>query len=107
MTIGEAIKSELKVDIPVECLKKNLSNDNISYTLVLLINHDGDSLNYGHYVSDFFYANTIIWWHCDDDNITKIRDLSKGVYIRERVTKNKYKKQSDVGLNRCIICFLY
>ena len=48
-----------------------------------LINHDGDSLNCVHYFSDIFDANTGIWWRCDDDNITKISDISKGVYIRE------------------------
>ena len=48
-----------------------------------LINHDGDSLDCGHYVSDVFNANTGIWWHCDDDNITQISDLPKVVYIIE------------------------
>ena len=68
--------------------------------------NDGDSLYCGHYVSDFFDANTGILWHCDDDNITQIGDLPKGVYIRESHKKNKRIK-SDVRLNRCIICCLY
>ena len=55
-----------------------------------LINHGGDLLYFGHYVSDLFGDNTGIWWHCDDDNFTQISDLSKGVYIRE--THKKIKK---------------
>ena len=55
MTTGEAIKNELKVAIPLEFLYKIPSNnEKISYTLVPLINHDGDSLDCGHYVSDVF-----------------------------------------------------
>ena len=84
MTTGEAIKNELKVAIPFEYLyKQQSSNEKISYTLVSLINHDGDSLGCGHYVSGFFYARTGIWWHCDDDNITKISDSPKKVYFRD------------------------
>ena len=48
-----------------------------------MINNDGESLDCGHYVSAVFGANTGIWWHCDDENITQINDLPKGVYIRE------------------------
>ena len=82
MNTGEAIKNELKFAIPLGFLyKKPSSNDKISYTLVSLIIHDGDSLDFGHYVSDVFDANTGIWWHCDDDNITQISDLLKwGLY---------------------------
>ena len=68
---------------------------------MLLSNHDGDSLDCGHYVSDIFDDITGIWWRCDDDNTTQISDFPKGV-ILERVTK-----KSDVRLNRCIICCLY
>ena len=61
MTTGEAIKNELKVAIPLDFLHKiPLSNDNISYTLVSLINHDGDSLDCEYYVSDVFDTSTII-----------------------------------------------
>ena len=82
MTTGEAIKNELKFAIPLEFLyKEPSSNEKISYGLVSLINHNGDSLNCGHYISDLFYANTGIWWHCDDDNITQISDLPKGVIL--------------------------
>ena len=70
------------------------------------INNDDDSLYCGHHVSDVFDANTGIWWHCDDDNITQISDLPKGVYIRES-NKTKKKKKSDVRLNRFVVCFLY
>ena len=89
MTTFEAIKNDLKVDIFLEFLYKQPSiNEKISYTLFSLINHDGDSLDCGSYVSDVFDANTGIWWHCGDDNITQISDLSKG-FILERVTKKK------------------
>ena len=57
------------------------------------INHDGDLLDCGHYVSDVFDISTGIWWHCDDDNITQISDLPKGVYYSEthKHMKNKNK----------------
>ena len=78
MTSGESVKNELKVTIPSEYLYKQPSiNEKISYTLVSLINHDGYSLYCGHYVSDFFDSSTGIWWHCDDNNITQISDLTK------------------------------
>ena len=87
MTTSEAIKNKLKVAIPLEILyKQPSSKEKISYTLVSLINHDDESLYYGHYVSDVFDATTEIWWHCDDENITQISNLPRGV-ILERVTK--------------------
>ena len=46
--------------------------------------HDDDSLDCGHYVSDFFYQHG----NCDDDSITKISDWTEGFYIRES-HKNK------------------
>ena len=84
MTPGEAIKNEHMVDIPLELLHKIPSiNDNISYTLVSLIMHVGDSLYCVHYVSDNFGNNTGILWHCDGDNIiTQISDLPEGVYFK-------------------------
>ena len=89
-----ATKNELKVAIPSEDLfKKPSSNEKISYTLVSLINHDGDSLYCGHYVSGVFDSNTGIWWKCDDDNITEISDLPKGVYYRETHKPTKKNKK--------------
>ena len=71
-----ATNYELKVAIPSEYLyKHSSSNEKILYNLVSLINHDGDSLDCGHYVSDVFDSSTGIWWHCDYDNITQISDL--------------------------------
>ena len=69
--------NEHKVAIPLEFLYKK------SYTLVSLIIHDGDYLDCGHYVSDFFDTNKGIWWHSDDDNITQISDVPERVYIRD------------------------
>ena len=63
--------------------KLQSSNEKISYTLVSLINHDGESLDYGHHVSDVFDSSTGMWWHYDDDNITELSDLPEGVYDRE------------------------
>ena len=80
MTSGEALKNEVKVAIPSEYLyKQPSSNEKTSYTLISLINIDGDSLDCGHYVSDAFDISTGIWWHCDDDNITQISDSPTGV----------------------------
>ena len=94
MTSGEAIKNELKASIPSEYLyKQPSSNEKISYTLVSLINHDGDSLDCGHCFSDFFDCNTGILWHCDDENITIISYLPKGVYYRETHKYMKKKKK--------------
>ena len=89
-----ATKNELKVAIPSEYLfKKPSSNEKISYTLVSLINHGGDSLDCGHYVSDVFDTSTGIWWHCDDNNITEISDLPKEVYYREAQKPKKKDQQ--------------
>ena len=57
----------------------------------------------GHFVIDVFYGSTGIWRHCDDDNITQISDLPKGVYYIET---HKNTKNIDIRINRCII-FLY
>ena len=83
MTTDQDLKNEHKVAIPLEFLYNiPLSNERISYTLVSLIMHDGDSLDRGHYVSYVFDTNTGILWHCDDNYITKTSDLTEGVYIR-------------------------
>ena len=59
MTTYVATENELKVAIPPESFyKQTSSNEKISYTLVSLINNDGDSLDYGHYVSDVFDGST-------------------------------------------------
>ena len=78
------------------------SNDKILYTLVSLISHYGNSLDFGHCVSDVFDTDKGIWCHCDDENINQISDLVEGVYIRE---SNQNKR--DVRLKRCIIFVLY
>ena len=84
ITTNVTTKNEVKVSIPSEyMIKLQSSNENISYTLVSLVNHDGDSLDCGHYVSDVFNSSTGIWWHCDDDNITELIDLPGGVYYIE------------------------
>ena len=85
--------------------KLQSSNEQISYTLVLLINHDGDSLDCGHYVSDVFDSSTGIWWHCDDDNITEVSDLPERVYYRE--THKPTKKGFNDGFLKGTVCCFY
>ena len=86
-------KNEVKVAIPSEYMfKKPSRNEKISNTLVSLIKHDSDSLDCRHYFSDVFDISTGIWWHCDDDNITEMSDLPKGVYYRETQEPTKNKK---------------
>ena len=78
MTNHVAIQNEFKVAIPSVYLHKQpSSNEKISYNIVSLVMHDGDSLDCGHYVSDVFVGITRIWWHCDDENITQISDFTK------------------------------
>ena len=101
-----ATKHEFKVAIPSEYLfKQPSSNEKMSYTLVSLITHDGNSLDCGHYVSDVFDSSTGIWWHCDDDNIAEISDLQKGVSYRDN--HKPTKKIINSSINRCIVCCLY
>ena len=66
-----------------------------------LIINDGDSLDYGQYVSDIFDTNSGIWWYCDDVNITEISDLPERVYIRE-----SHKKRVISGSEK-YFCGLY
>ena len=90
-----ATNDELEVAIPSEYFfKQPSSNEKISYTLVSLINHDGDSLDCVHYVSDVFDSSTGIWWHCDNDNITEISDIPKNIYYRETHKPTKNRKKS-------------
>ena len=98
MTSGEAVKNELKVAIPSEySYKQPSSNERISYILVSLVNHDGDPLDCGHYVSNFLDSSTGIWWHFDDENITQISDLPQGVYYRETNKHMKNKNKTMAG----------
>ena len=85
-----AKKNEVKVAIPSEYMfKLQSSNEKILYTLVSLINHDGDSLECGNYVSDVFDSSTGIWWYCNNDNIIELSDLPKRVYYRENLKPTK------------------
>ena len=43
----------------------------------------------GNYVGDVFDANTGIWWHCDDNETTKISDVPEVVYTRESFFKGR------------------
>ena len=86
MTTGKAIKIHL-----VFLYKIPSSNDNISYNLVSVISHDGDSLDCEHYVSDVFDTTTEIWWKFDDENITQTSDSPIWVYIRETHIKKQRK----------------
>ena len=39
-----------------------------------------ESLDFGNYVNDIFDANTGMWWHCDDNEITEISGFQESVY---------------------------
>ena len=107
MTSGEAVKNELKFSIPSEYFcKKPSSNEKISCTLILLINHDGDSLNCGQYVSDVFDTSTGIWWQYDYDNITQISDIPKEVYYRE-IHKHMEKSKRKLWQDQHMYCLLF
>ena len=87
---GRAKNNICKVAIKLEFFIKITSQkENISYTLVSLIMHDGTSLYCGHYISDIFNTNTGIWWHCDSDEITEISDFPEGIYTIESHKKKK------------------
>ena len=68
--------------------------------------HDGDSLECVNYFSDVFYANTGIWWHCDDNEITEISAFPVGVYTRESHKNNITNKNVISGYNK-ILLFVY
>ena len=87
---GWDISNECKISIQSGFLIKMPSQkEKITCTLVSLIMHDGELLDFVHYVSDVFDTSTGIWWHCDDDDITEISYFQK-VYIIERVEKECY-----------------
>ena len=67
-----------------------------------MIMHDGGSLDYGHYVSDVLDTNTGIWWHCDDYEITEVRDFTEGVYNIESNKKN-YREEKFL-LKKIDVC---
>ena len=67
--------------------------------------HDGDSLYFGHYVSDIFYFNTGIWWHCDDGEITEINDFPEDLYARE--SHKNHKEEIYVWSRKTIVGCLY
>ena len=95
-------KNEVKVCIPCKyMIKLQSSNEKISYTMVSLVNHDGDSLDCGNYVSDVFDSSTGIWWHCDYDNITELSDLPHGVYYSE-THKPTEKKRLMMGSSKVL-----
>ena len=80
----QVIQNECKVAMPSEdFINKPSINEKISYTLVSIIMHDGDSLDCVHYFRDVFDAKTGIWWNCDDANITEISNFLEGFYARD------------------------
>ena len=100
---GQDINNERKMFIPSDFLINITSpKGNISYTIVSLIMHDGESLECGNYVSDVFDVNVGIWWKCNDDEINEISDLPLFLFTRE--SKN-YKQESNVWLRKTIFGF--
>ena len=49
------------------------------YTLVSINTNEGNKMSSGHYSCDIFDSNTVTWWHCDCENITKLRALPDNV----------------------------
>ena len=84
--------------------RKRESNDKISHALSSLIMNDGSSLHFGHYVSDVFDTNTVIWWHCDDDNVTQICYFLEGVYNRE---SHKKQEKGVISGSKYILLRVY
>ena len=70
-------------------------NEKMLYAVVSLIMYMVYSFDCGHYYSEIFDFNTGIWWHCDDDEITKIINFPEGVCIREKTKRyrKKFKAQ--------------
>ena len=68
-----------------------------------LIKNDGDSLDCGHYVSDFFMPTHEFGGTVMMTISLKLVIIQKG-FILERV---KIKQKRDVKMNRCNICGLY
>ena len=98
MNTFQAIKITIKLQSHQNfSFKKSLVNEKVTYTLVSLISHYGESLDFGHYVSNYFYFNTEIWWHCDDANITEISAFPEGVYTRESHKQTKQKRKLISG----------
>ena len=84
---------------------QNISSRNhqvmrIYHTQVSLIIHIGDYLDCGNCVSHVFDANTEIWYHCDDSNITEISDFPEGVYTRESRKLTTTKRETYVRFYR-------
>ena len=78
-------------------IKMPSQKEKISYKLVSLILHDGDSINCWHYASDVFDTSTGILWNCDNYEITEINNFTEGLYTRYS-HKNIYKEESYVRL---------
>ena len=96
-------KNDLKVCLTFEyMIKHQSSNEKISYTRVSIVNHDGDSLDCGHYVSDVFDSITVIWWHCDDENLSEHSDLPDGVYYKKSDKPPFKKKLLMVGSSKVL-----
>ena len=81
------ITSEYPFNFPQEM-------ENVTYTLVFVNDHDGNSMSPGHYLCDILYFNTGIQWRCNNDIITQLREITENVYIVAPYTTagNKVKK---------------
>ena len=85
------------IEIPSEYLY-NFTQDteDVTYNLVYLNDHGGNSMSPSNYLYDTLYFNTGIWWYCDDDKITKLREIPYNVYsVAPYPTSGKKLKNYD------------
>ena len=72
------------------------SNDNISYNLVSLINHDGDSLDCGHYISDVLMPTREFGGTVMMTISLKLVIYQKGFILERESQKNVMSGSTDV-----------
>ena len=60
----------------------------------------------GHYFSDVFDVNIVIWCHCDNDEITQISNFTEVVYTRES-HKQKYTKKKVMSGSNKVLSVVY
>ena len=78
----------------------------VTYTIVLVNNHDGNSMSTGQHLCDKLDFNTGIWWCCDDNNITQLRWIPEIVYSVAPYTTSGKKKKVMKGYEN-IVSMLY
>ena len=68
--------------------------------------YDCASLDFVNYISDVLDANTVIWWHCDYNEIAEISYFQEGVYTR-KIHKYIYTKNKLMSVSDQVILIFY